>query len=66
MKSTYLYFNDFPLFFTVFINIHEYAYNANMITCIFDPGIKSLCLSFNFVLHSGGPNEQFGSHEKLS
>ena len=39
-------FNDFPLFFSVFINIHEYANYANMITCIFDHGIKDLCLSF--------------------
>ena len=28
--------NDFPLFFSVFINIHEYENYANMITCIFD------------------------------
>ena len=43
-------FNDFPLLFSVFINIHEYNYNyANKITCIFDHGIKALCLSFNLV-----------------
>ena len=34
MKSAYLYFNDFPLFFSVFINIHEYANYAYMICCI--------------------------------
>ena len=46
MKSAYLNFNDFPLFFSVFINIHEYANYANMIGCIFDYEIKGLCLSF--------------------
>ena len=49
MESAYLYFNDFPLFFSVFINIHEYANYANMITCIFDHGIKGLCFSFYLV-----------------
>ena len=49
MKSAYLYFNDFPLFFSVFINIHEYANYANMITCIFDHAMKGQCLSFNLV-----------------
>ena len=49
MKSAYLYFNDLPLFFSVLINIREYANYANMITCIFDHGIKALCLSFNLV-----------------
>ena len=49
MKPAYLFFNDFSLIFSVFINIHEYANYANMITCIFDHGIKSLCLSFNLV-----------------
>ena len=34
MKSACLYFNDFPLFFSVFINIHEYANYVNMITRI--------------------------------
>ena len=42
-------FNDFPLFFSVFINIHEDATYPNMITCIFDHGIKDLCLSFHLV-----------------
>ena len=49
MKSAYLYFNDFPLFFSVFINIHENGNYANMITCIFDHVIRDLCLSFQFV-----------------
>ena len=48
-------FNDFALFFSVFINIYEYANFANMKTCIFDHGIKDLCLSFylvqNFVIY---------------
>ena len=39
-------FNVFSLIFKVFINIHEYA---NKIICIFDDGIKGLCLSFNLV-----------------
>ena len=48
MKSAYLYFfNDFPLYFSVLMNIHEYANYANMITCIFDHGMKGLCLIFN-------------------
>ena len=42
-------FNDFALFFSVIINIHEYASYANMITCIFDNGMKGLRLSFNLV-----------------
>ena len=33
MKSAYLYFNEYPLFFAYF-NIHEYAIYAKMITCI--------------------------------
>ena len=37
---------DFPLIFSVLINIHEYANYANMIRCIFDHGMKGLCLSF--------------------
>ena len=41
--------NDFPLFFSVFINIHEYANYANMVCCIFDHGMKGLCLRFNLV-----------------
>ena len=45
MKSAYLNFNDFSLFFAFFINIHEYANYANMITCVFDHVIKGLCLS---------------------
>ena len=36
----------FPLFFQIFINIHEYA---NKIICILDHGIQGLCLSFNLV-----------------
>ena len=50
MKSAYLYFNEFPLFISVFINIHEYAHYANVIICIFDHRMKGLlCLSFNLV-----------------
>ena len=49
MKSAYLYLYDFPLFFSVFINIHEYANYTNMVLCIFDHGIKGLCLSFILV-----------------
>ena len=39
----------FPYFFSVFINIHEYANYANMVRCIFDHGMKGLCLSFILV-----------------
>ena len=46
MKSANLYF---PLFFSVFINIHEYANYTNVIGCIFDYGMKGLCLSFILV-----------------
>ena len=49
MKSAYLYFYDFPLLFSVFISIHEYANNVNMIICIFDHGMKGICLSLNLV-----------------
>ena len=49
MKSAYLYFHDFPLFFRIFIYIHQYANYANMITCIFDHEMKGICLSFNLV-----------------
>ena len=50
MKSAYLYFlMIFPNFFSVFINIYEYANYANMITCNFDHGMKDLCLSFYLV-----------------
>ena len=42
-------FNDFPLFFSFFMNIHEYANYSNIITCIFDHGMKGICLSFNLV-----------------
>ena len=50
MKSAYLYIsNDFLLFFSVFINIHEHANYANMIPCIIDHGMKGLCLSFHLV-----------------
>ena len=41
--------NDFPLLFSVFINIHEYANYVNMICCIFDHGMKNLCLSLFLV-----------------
>ena len=40
---------DFPLFFSLCINIHEYANYANMVRCIFDNGMKGLCLSFILV-----------------
>ena len=50
MKSAFFYtFNDFPLFFSVFIDIHEYANYTIMIACIFDNGIKGICLSFYLV-----------------
>ena len=42
-------FSDFSLSLSVFIYIHEYANYANMITCIFDNGMKGICLSFNLV-----------------
>ena len=48
LKSAYLYFSDFPLFLR-FINIHEYASYANVITCIFDHWLKGLCFCINFV-----------------
>ena len=41
--------NDFPLFFSVFINIHEYANYTNKVRCIFDHGMKGLCQSFILV-----------------
>ena len=41
--------NDFPLFFSIFINIHEYANYANMKRCIFDQWIKGLRISFILV-----------------
>ena len=44
MKPANLFLNEF---FSVFMNIHEYAYYANMITCIFEHGMKDLCFSFN-------------------
>ena len=44
--SLFILLMIFPYFFSVFINIHEYAKYATMITCIFDNGIKDLCLSF--------------------
>ena len=45
--SVYLWcFYDISLIFKVFINIHEYA---NYLICIFDNGIKGLCLSFDSV-----------------
>ena len=49
MKPAYLYLLWFSLIFSVFINIHEYAYYANMMRCIFDHGMKGLCLSFVLV-----------------
>ena len=39
----------FPHFFRVSINIHEYANYTNMVRCIFDHGLKGLCLSFILV-----------------
>ena len=39
----------FPYFLAFFINIHEYANYASMITCTFDHGIKDLCHSFYLV-----------------
>ena len=41
-----MFFYVFSLIYKVFINIHEYA---NDIICIFDNGIKGLCLSFNLL-----------------
>ena len=49
MKLAYLYFKRVSLILSVFINIHKYANYANMTTCIFDPGIKGLRLSFKLV-----------------
>ena len=49
MKSAYLYYTDFPLFFSLFINIYEYANYANMITCILDHEMNDPCLSFHLV-----------------
>ena len=44
LKSVYdVFFYDFSLIFKVFINIQEYA---SKIICIFDQGMKGLCLSF--------------------
>ena len=42
----------FSLIFNVFLNIHEYANKVICIfgiICIFDHGIKGLCLIFNLV-----------------
>ena len=50
MKSAFCDSNDFPLFLTFFINIHEHSNYANRIICIFDHGIKGMCPSFNLVL----------------
>ena len=47
--SLFIFVMIFPYFFSVFINIHEYANYANMVCCIFDNGIKGLCLSFILV-----------------
>ena len=41
--------NNFPLIFSDFINIHEYANYANKVRRIFDNGMKGLCLSFILV-----------------
>ena len=49
MKQPIYTFNDFPLFFSVFNNFHEYANYANMIICIYDHRMKDLCLSFHLV-----------------
>ena len=38
--------NDFPFILAFFIKIHEYANYANLISCLFDHGMKALCLSF--------------------
>ena len=42
-------FKDYLLFFNIFINIYEYEIHSNRIICIFDPGMKGICLSFNLV-----------------
>ena len=51
MKSLFffIFVNDFPLFFCVFINIHEYSKYTNTITCIFDKCVKGPCLWLNLV-----------------
>ena len=49
MKSAFFIFLMISLIFSIFINIHEYANYANMITCIFDHGMKGRYLSFNSV-----------------
>ena len=41
MKSAYLYFKWVFLIFSIFINNHEWAIYANMITCIFDHELKA-------------------------
>ena len=49
MKSVYLCFNGFPLFFNVCINRHRYTNYANKIICIFDHEMKALWISFKLV-----------------
>ena len=43
----FLYY--FPLIFKVFINIHEYANDANSVICISGHGIKGICITFYLV-----------------
>ena len=47
--SLFIHLMIFPYFFCVFINNHEYVYYANMITCIFDHGMKDLCHGLHLV-----------------
>ena len=47
--SLFIFVKIFPYFCSVFINIHEYANYANKVCCIFDHGMKGLCLSFILV-----------------
>ena len=49
MKAAYHFLNNFPLFFSVFININEYANYENTTTWIFDHEMKVLCPSINLV-----------------
>ena len=43
--SLFIFFMIFPIFYNIFINIHEYPNYANTV----DHGMKGLCLSFNLV-----------------
>ena len=45
----YNVYNEFPLHFKVYIDIHEYTNYANKIISIFDYEIKALCLIFNLI-----------------